>query len=191
VKIKIRYNAPVTLTFALTATLVLAADVILGTEIIPSLFTMPPRGQFSFSNGADWIRLFSHVAGHADWAHLLGNFAFILLLGPILEEKYGSLLVLFMLLVTALVTGLLNGFFSDKPLLGASGVVFMMILLGSFTNIRSGEIPLTFILVVALYLVKEILNAFHTGDQVAQFAHIAGGVCGSLFGFLRPGKSKT
>ena len=188
---RIRYNAPVTLTFALIATIVLASDQLLGTGIIPALFTMPSRSQFGFNSIADWIRLFSHIAGHADWSHLLGNFAFILLLGPILEEKYGSLLVLLMLLITALITGLLNGFFSDRALLGASGVVFMMILLVSFTNIRGGEIPVTFILVVALYLVKEILSAFNTGDQVAQFAHIAGGVCGSLFGFLRPRKSKA
>lgn len=185
---KIRYNAPVTLTFALISTLILAADQLLGTEIIPTLFTMPPRSSFSLSNPANWVRLFTHIAGHGDWSHLLGNFAFILLLGPILEEKYGALSVLLMVFITAVATGLLNGIFSDYALLGASGVVFMMILLVSFTNIRNGEIPLTFILVVALYLVKEIIGAFNTGDQISQFAHIAGGVFGSLFGFLRPSK---
>ena len=185
---RIRYNAPVTLTFALISTLVLAADQLLNTDIIPTLFTMPPRDYFSFASAADWVRLFTHVAGHSDWSHLLGNFAFILLLGPILEEKYGSISSVVMILITALATGLLNGFFSGYALLGASGVVFMMILLVSFTNIKNGEIPLTFILVVALYLVKEIITAFNSGDQIAQFAHIAGGICGSLFGFLRPSK---
>ncbi len=186
---KIRYNAPVTLTFALISTLILAVDALLHTDIIPSLFTGPPRGQFSFSSFVDWIRLFTHIAGHANWAHLLGNFAFILLLGPILEEKYGSIPVLLMLLITAFVTGLLNALFSGSALLGASGAVFMMVLLVSFTNIKGGEIPLTFILVVSLYLVKEILGAFNSEDQIAQFAHIAGGICGSLFGFLRPAKT--
>ena len=185
---RVRYNAPVTLTFALVSTLILAADQLLGTDLVPSLFTMPPRSHFSFSSFPDWLRLFTHIAGHADWSHLLGNFAFILLLGPILEEKYGSIPVLLMLLTTALVTGLLNGFFSNSALLGASGAVFMMILLVSFTNIRNGEIPLTFILVVALYLTREIISAFSSGDQIAQFAHIAGGICGSLFGFIRPSK---
>ena len=185
---KIRYNAPVTLTFALIASLILAADQLLKTDIIPTLFTMPPRSQFSFDSIGNWLRLLTHIAGHGDWSHLLGNFAFILLLGPILEEKYSSIVVLLMMLVTALVTGLLNGFFSESGLLGASGVVFMMILLVSFTNIRNGEIPLTFILVVALYLVKEIIVAFDSGDQIAQFAHIAGGVCGSLFGFIKPSR---
>ena len=185
---KVRYNAPVTLTFALVSTLILAADQLLGTDLIPSLFTMPPRSHFSFGSLPNWARLFTHIAGHAGWAHLLGNFAFILLLGPVLEEKYGSIPVLLMLLITALVTGLLNGVFAETALLGASGAVFMMILLVSFTNIRNGEIPLTFIMVVALYLAREIIGAFGSGDQIAQFAHIAGGVCGSLFGFLRPSK---
>ena len=184
---RVRYNAPITLTFALISTIVLAADQLLGTDLIPTIFTMPSKDQFSFSRLTDWIRLFTHVGGHADWNHLLSNFAFILLLGPILEEKYGSLTVLFMMLITALITGLLNGFFSGYALLGASGIVFMMILLASFANIRNRDIPLTFILVVALYLVKEIITSFNS-DSIAQFAHIGGGICGSLFGFIRPAK---
>ncbi|MFP4377914.1 MAG: rhomboid family intramembrane serine protease, partial [Spirochaetales bacterium] len=179
------YNAPVTLSFALIATLILVADQLLGTDIIPSLFMMPSRSQFSFSSFADWIRLFTHVAGHAGWQHLLSNFAFILLLGPILEEKYGSSSVLFMMAITALVTGILNVLLFSTGLLGASGIVFMMILLSSFTNFRRGEIPLTFILVVLLYVAREVVTAFQE-DSISQFAHIAGGLCGSLFGFLQP-----
>jgi membrane associated rhomboid family serine protease len=125
----------------------------------------------------------SHIAGHQDWTHLVANFSLILLIGPILEEKYHSGPLLLMMLVTALVTGVINIVFLDTGLMGASGVVFMMILLSSFTNIASGEIPLTFILVVVVYLAREVLGAF-AEDSVAQFAHIAGGVCGSLFGFL-------
>jgi membrane associated rhomboid family serine protease len=114
----------------------------------------------------------------------MGNFAFVLLLGPILEEKYGSNQLLFMMAVTAVVTGLINVLIMPTGLLGASGIVFMMILLVSFTNIRAGEIPLTFILVVVLFLAREIVGALRE-DSIAQFAHIAGGVCGSLFGFTR------
>jgi membrane associated rhomboid family serine protease len=126
--------------------------------------------------------------GHVDWAHLMTNFAFILLLGPILEEKYGSSGLFFMMLLTALATGILNVLLMSTGLLGASGIVFMMILLVSFTNIRSGDIPLTFILVVALYLTREIIASVRE-DSISQFAHIVGGVCGSLFGFIRPGRS--
>ena len=175
---RIRYNAPVTLTYAFVATLVLASDQLLGTDLIPKLFTVPSRSGFSVSNVPDWFRLFTHVIGHAGWDHLLGNFAFILLLGPILEEKYGSLPLLVMIAATAFVTGVLNVLFSDYALLGASGEVFMMILLVSFTNFKNGEIPLTFLLVIALYVVRELIGSF-SQDGIAQFAHIAGGACGS------------
>lgn len=182
---RVRYNAPVTLTFAVIASVVLLLDQTVFPRLIGGLFVIGPT--MDPLNILDYFRLFSHVVGHSSWAHLMGNFAFILLLGPILEEKYSSSSLLLMIAVTALVTGLLNVLFLPSGLLGASGVVFMMILLVSFTNIRQGEIPLTFILVVILYLTQEIANSLRT-DSVAQFAHIAGGIMGSLFGFLRPGK---
>jgi uncharacterized membrane protein YdcZ (DUF606 family) len=86
--------------------------------------------------------------------------------------------------ITALVTGLFNVFFFSTGLLGASGIVFMMILLASFTNFKRGEIPLTFILVLALYLGRELANSF-TRNNISEFAHMVGGFCGSLFGFFR------
>ena len=152
-------------------------------QAIPSLrywFTVGGRGSFSPSSIHCWVTLFSHAAGHASWTHLLSNFSFILLIGPILEETYGSLSLLLMAAITALVTGLLNVFFISTSLFGASGIVFMMILLASFTNFKRGEIPLTFILVLALYLGRELANSF-ANNNVSEFAHIVGGFCGRLF----------
>jgi len=117
--------------------------------------------------------------------HLIGNFSMILLIGPMLEESYGSLALLVMMVITALVTGVLNVLFFTTGLMGASGVAFMMILLASFTNFSRGEIPLTFILVLVLYLGNELFKSFETGT-INYFAHIAGGFCGSLFGFFIP-----
>jgi membrane associated rhomboid family serine protease len=179
---KLTYNAPVTLSFALMSSAVLLISQISGSQQFLSLFAI--GGTMDLSNPVDYVRLLSHVIGHANWNHLISNFALILLLGPILEEKYGSRSLLFMMTVTALVTGLLNVLLFSTGLLGASGIVFMMILLVSFANFRRGEIPLTFILVVLLYLTREILTAFQE-DSVSQFAHVVGGFCGSIFGFLR------
>jgi len=180
---KITYNAPVTLTFALVSTLVLIVDQLTGSALTERLFSI--GGTLDWGNPLEYVRLITHVIGHANWSHLLSNFAFILLLGPILEEKYGTVSLLVMMLITAVVTGLLNVIFFSTGLLGASGIVFMTILLVSFTNFRKGQVPLTFILVVVLYLAREVIAAFQD-DSIAQFAHIAGGLCGSLFGFLRP-----
>jgi membrane associated rhomboid family serine protease len=176
---RIRYNAPVILTFTLLSTAVLIIDQILG-GFTETFFASYP----AFSGSIlDFLRLFTHVIGHQSWLHLMSNFSFILLIGPVLEEKYRSGPLLMMVLVTALVTGILNILLFSTGLMGASGIVFMLILLSSFTNIRSGEIPLTFVLIVVLFLAKEFINAF-AQDNVSQFAHIIGGICGGLFGFL-------
>jgi membrane associated rhomboid family serine protease len=127
--------------------------------------------------------LVSYAVGHAGWDHFLGNLSFILLLGPILEEKYQSPTILGMAVITALTTGLINTFFFSTTLVGASGIVFLFIILVSFANIRAGEIPLSFVGVIVLFLGKEILDAFKN-DNVSQFAHIIGGSLGALFGFV-------
>jgi membrane associated rhomboid family serine protease len=109
--------------------------------------------------------------------------SFILLLGPLLEDRYGSGMLALMMTVTALVTGVINACFIPAPLAGSSGIAFMMILLASYTAVSHSEIPLSFLLVLALYLGRELLSPDRTGTT-ATFAHIAGGICGSMFGFL-------
>lgn len=177
-KFRITYNAPVVLSFALLATFVL----ILNEYIAPST-----RGWFvawpELHDKRSYLGLFTHVLGHSNWDHLLGNFSMILLLGPMLEERNGSGRLLMMIAATALVTGLLQLLVGDGFLLGASGVVFMMILLASMANIRQREIPLTFIAVVILFIGREVVAAFKA-DQVSQMAHIVGGAVGAAFGFL-------
>lgn len=184
--IKPAWNSPVILSFALAACVVLGADLMAGGKLTPAFFATYP--DFEWASPVFWFRLISHVLGHKNWAHLTANFAIILLIGPLIEEKYGSARLLKMMAITALATGVLNAAFFTTGLLGASGLAFMMILLSSFTNHREGELPLTFVLVVILFLAKEVANAF-AADDVSQFAHIIGGVCGSLFGFLRGGKA--
>lgn len=175
----IEYNSPVILTYALLSTVLLVLNQTV-LDLMP-LFTVYP--EINLADPAWYFRLFSHVLGHGGWDHLVSNFTIILLVGPILEEKYGSRDLLLMILVTALVIGLLQVFFFSTALLGASGIAFMLILLASYTRTKSGGIPLSFLLIVVLFLGKEVYMSF-SEDQVSQFAHIIGGVLGGLFGFL-------
>ncbi len=182
---KQKFNTPVILGLSLISVAVFVLDKIMLGTLMP-YFTL---GQVSTSSALSLLTLFTHVIGHGSIEHLMGNLTFILLLGPIVEEKYGDSRTLFMMLITALVTGILNLLFFHTGLMGASGIVFMLILLVSFTNTKSGEIPVTFILVALLFIGKEVIESLNT-DQISQFAHIIGGVCGSIFGFAtRPGKS--
>jgi membrane associated rhomboid family serine protease len=180
---RIRYNAPFTLTFSLLCAAVLAANQFWNPDLIKTWFTVGGQGSFRWDNADSYLRLVSYALGHSDWGHLLGNLSFILLLGLILEEKYQTQTVLIMALVTAMITGIVNVAFFPTALLGASGIVFLMILLVSFANVRAGDIPLTFVAVLALYLGKEVFDAFKN-DNVSQFAHIVGGLCGAVFGFV-------
>lgn len=180
---KLEYNAPVILTFTLFATTVMIIDTIFD-GFTGSLFAF--RGTFDFEAPLDYFRLFSYTAGHANWPHLLGNFSIILLIGPILEEKYGSGDLLFMMTVTALVSSILSVLLFDNGGLGASGIVFMFIILSSFVNYKEGTIPMTFVLVALLYLGEEVVRAFDS-DNISQFGHILGGIVGGLFGFKLAG----
>ena len=177
---KLQYNSPVILTYALLSTAVLIINPFTGGWLMETFFTIYPV--IDPAHPLWYLRLFTHVIGHGNWLHLVGNFTFILLIGPILEEKYGSRDLLLMIVVTALITGLLHILFFQNGLLGASGVVFMLILLSSYTNARGG-IPLTFVLIVLLFLGRELIESTRP-DQVSQFAHIIGGILGGLFGYL-------
>ena len=90
-----------------------------------------------------YIRLFGHVLGHASWDHFLNNMLLLLVVGPPMEEKYGSKPLLCGMVFTALVTGVLQCvLFPRSGLLGASGIVFMLIMLSSLAGF-SGGIPVT------------------------------------------------
>ena len=186
---KLKYNAPTVLTFTFLSATVLVLSLTIFPFLTENWFLIRGRGSFSPARLQSWVTLFTHVMGHANWNHFLSNFAFILLIGPILEEHYGSLSLLLMMGITALVTGVLNVVLFPTGLLGSSGIVFMMILLASFTNINKGEIPLTFILILILYLGREFLDSF-SNNNISQFTHMVGGFCGSLFGFFKPYKGK-
>jgi rhomboid protease GluP len=183
---RIKYNAPTVLSFSLLCAFVLFLSSTFFPYLIENWFMVPGRNNFHANSFRNWVTLITHVIGHAHWAHLISNFTLILLIGPMLEERYGSSTLFFMILITALVTGILNALLFNTYLMGASGVVFMMILLSSFTNFTKGEIPLTFIFVLILYLGVQIFNRSSADkDNISHFAHIMGGLCGSFFGFFR------
>ena len=180
-KIVIRFNAPVILTFALLSLLALLLGNWTNGAATHQYFSVY---RSSLSDPLTYVRFIGHVLGHADYEHYMGNMLLLLLVGPGLEEKYGSGTMVWMILVTALVTGLVHFvFFPGSARLGASGVGFMMIVLSSFTAMRRGEIPVTLILVVIFYLGGEIMDGLFKKDNISQITHIVGGLCGLIFGF--------
>ena len=131
-----------------------------------------------------WVRAFTHIFGHADWSHLIGNMSYILLLGPMLEEKYSSQTLAAVIAITAFGTSLVNYiFFPEVCLCGASGVVFAFILMSSFTSFKEGEIPVTFLLVAVFFIGSQIFDGITVQDNISNMAHIVGGVIGGFPGY--------
>ncbi len=187
-KIVIRFNAPVVLTFALLSLLVLGLDILTGGRTTSDFFCVY---RSSLSDPLTYVRFFGHVLGHSDYTHYMNNMLLLLLIGPALEEKYGGRTLTMTIVVTALVTGLVHFiFFPSTALLGASGIVFMMVVLSSFTEMKKGGIPITLILVVIFYLGGEIADGLLHRDSISQLTHIVGGVCGMVFGFSLRGRKR-
>ena len=180
-RIVIRFNAPVILSFALLSVLALVLGNLTNGATTYRYFSVY---RSSLSDPLTYIRFFGHVLGHAGYDHYMGNMLLLLLVGPGIEEKYGHRTTALCIAVTALVTGLVQFiFFPTTALLGASGIVFMMIVLSSFTEMGKEGIPITLILVVVFYLGGELMDGLTALDNVSQLTHIVGGICGLVFVF--------
>ena len=164
-KLKVSFNSPVVLWFSIICLGALIAGIITQGATTTKFFSVY---RSSLTSPLTWFRI-----------------TLLLVVGPMLEEKYGSSNVLFVILTTAIVTGVVNYiFFPRVQLLGASGVVFAFILLSSFTSIREGTIPVTFILVAIIYIGGQIYDGIFVRDNVSNLTHIIGGAVGSGLGYV-------
>ncbi len=181
-RLKITFNAPVTLCFTGLCFIVTLIGVLTGGQITRLLF-MTYRS--SFANPLTYLRLFTHVLGHNGFGHFVGNAAYLLLLGPILEEKHGAGKLIGVIAVTAVVTGLINFLlFPQTALCGASGVVFAFIMLTSFTGFKEGEIPVTVLLVALVYIGQQVIEGLTVRDNISNLSHIIGGAVGAVIGYI-------
>ena len=187
-KIRITFNAPIVLSFASICFIATLLNYLTNGKSNQMVFM---TYHSSLTSPLTYLRLFTHVFGQDGWQHFIGNMAYVLLLGPMLEEKHGPMKIIEVIAVTALVTGVINYiFFWNTALCGASGVVFAFILMASFTSFREGEIPITFILVAAIYLGQQIYDGVILDDNISNMAHVVGGIVGGILGFSLNKKSK-
>ena len=175
------YNSPVIITYLVISLIACFLNFISHGKSNKLLFTSYRSSPF---NPLTYIRLFTHSIGHIDLSHLIHNFLFILLIGPMIEEKYGSINLLVMLLITSLVIGLFNTIFSNYSITGASGNVYMLITLSSFSNISEGKIPITLILILVFYIISELKDRVIEGNKTTYHTgHLLGALCGIALGF--------
>lgn len=197
--LKFAFDAPVTISFALFSIILFFIDgLILKGKLSAAILSSPTASTgslpFVASSPASYARLLLYVFGAASWSALLANLLFILLLGPSMEERYGSVVIGIMMVVSALFTGVLNACFCSVSMNGCTSIVFMMIFLNSFMSFSKKKLPLSFFLIFVIYIAYGAFQ--NSGSEVtAQILGIvtcvAGGLCGSLFAFLTSPKAKA
>lgn len=177
---KITFTSPVILAILFISTIVLLLSN--AGFNLESSFMFNPYRPLSFGTLA-------HIFGHANLNHLMSNMLLLLLVGPSVEDRFGSNTLIMMILIASILIAIVHFILSPGTgLMGASGIVFMLIILNSFAGNNDNdtnkiEIPLPLILVAGFYLGKEFLNMAQV-DNVSQMAHITGGICGIVFGFV-------
>ena len=180
---KFDYNSPVILTYFFICLIILIIDKIMRGKFSTMFFSSGRND--SLLNPLTYFKLVSHSLGHSNWDHLYSNFLKILLIGPLIEEKYGSYQLLIMMIITSLIIGVINRLFSKNIILGASGIAYMLIVLCSFVNIEDGKIPLTLVLILLFFVVDEIINLLRRKkDGVSHLGHVTGAICGLILGIL-------
>ena len=177
--IKLEYNSKVILSFFFISLFVLILNKITKGKTNNHLFCTYRESIF---NPLMYVRLITHIFGHENWSHFRNNFIMILLVGPALEEKYGSINLIIMIAMNAIITGIIHNLLKKTKLLGASGISFMFILLSSFANINEG-IPITLLLIILFYVFDEIKDLFTKKDNISHLGHIIGAILGIAFGF--------
>lgn len=181
-KFKVSFNSPVVLGFTILCAITLLLNGVTRGYTNTHIFSVY---RSSWASPLTYVRLFGHAIGHSGLDHFMGNIMLILVIGPMLEEKYGSSNILFVILSTTLATGIAHLIFvPGYALLGASGVVFAFIMLSSFTCVKEKEIPLTFILVAVLYIGEQVYQALFVHSNISNLSHILGGLVGAGLGYV-------
>ena len=194
--IKVAYDAPVTLSFVIICAIIFLLNVLLAKSGkaggLEKIFASPTSqaGVLPFIPSApvSYVRLFFYIFGAGDPSVMFTNLILIMLLGPAMEERYGSVIIGIMIFVAALFSGVLNACFSESSLVGSLPLVSMMIFLNAFMSFSKKKFPLSFAAVMVLFV---LLQVFTGAGAVRIIICIAGGLCGSLFAFLTSPKMKA
>eukprot|EP00439_Symbiodinium_sp_Y106_P013632 s71_g1.t4 len=134
------FNAPLTLWFEGICLLVWAIKSARWGDFsvfVSKLFQSPTRYQVLHITYYPLtpLRLFLHVFGHADWKHFFGNTTSLLLVLPMLEEKYKVRWLVCISAINALTASTVYICFKENTaVLGASGIVFQCMLLAVFSG---------------------------------------------------------
>ena len=193
---KILIDSYVSIAFVAISLIILLCDLFLSKGKIAAFLASPvlaPENninQFNVTSIKSYFQMIFYVFAPSDVNVLIPNLIFIMLLGPTLEDRYGITVIGVMIFICALFSGVLNACFCKNSLTGPSCIVYMMIFLNIFFSLIKKKIPLSFVIIFVLLIVKDVLVPSENGI-VGIIVNICGGLCGSLIAFLASPKVRA
>lgn len=187
------YDSPVSQSFVIFTVFLFLLDIIFFKLKINSNFLLSPTAKsgvlpFAFGDIKTWFRLFLYVFGGTDKVLLFTNLLFIVLIGPSMEERYGSFIIGIMFLVSTFFTGVLNSCFCKNSLAGCSNVVFTLLILNALSYFKKQTVCATSVSMVLLFICREFFIS-NVNGVLGTIIILAGGLCGSLLAFLTSPKT--
>lgn len=192
--LKFIFDSPVVLVFSVVSAVIFISDLILKLNLSEKIFECPGAKSvpaFDFKSALSYVKLVIYPFGGENSTSFFLNIGFILLLGPVLEERYGSIMLALMIFITSLVGGVLTACVSTFGIYGCGGIVFMMIILSVLSVFIKKQLPVSWIFIFTLYLAFSLFSGKKISgfmpfmqNNVPVFIQLASGICGSLFGFF-------
>lgn len=192
--LKFIFDSPVVLVFSVVSAVIFISDLILKLNLSEKIFECPGAKSvpaFDFKSALSYVKLVIYPFGGENSTSFFLNIGFILLLGPVLEERYGSIMLTLMIFITSLVGGVLTACVSTFGISGCGEIVFMMIILSVLSVFIKKQLPVSWIFIFALYLAFSLFSGKKISgfmpfmqNNVPVFIQLASGICGSLFGFF-------
>ena len=192
--LKFIFDSPVVLVFSVVSAVIFISDLILKLNLSEKIFECPGAKSvpaFDFKSALSYVKLVIYPFGGENSTSFFLNIGFILLLGPVLEERYGSIMLALMIFITSLVGGVLTACVSTFGISGCGGIVFMMIILSVLSVFIKKQLPVSWIFIFALYLAFSLFSGkkisgfmLFMQNNVPVFIQLASGFCGGFFGFF-------
>lgn len=198
--LRFTFDSPVTIVLAVVSAVLLVLDTFVFKGIMdfltcPASKAFGTASAFNFASPLDYLKIILHIFGSAGWTSFFTGVLLLLAFGPVLEERYGSVMVSLMLVTAAVVNGVLTACLSAVPSVGLESLVFTMLFLTLINAFTKKVFPLSSVLILAAAISYDcyMLSLSVKDIQIVAAVGIdaASGLCASLLAYMVAPKKKA
>lgn len=173
--------------YIILSVLIFLFSKLVDSEVVSHLFSAATNQKglepFMWNDILHYFRFILHILGNSDWANMALNFCILICIANEVEDKYGKINILFMMVICAVTSGVLNACFSTILLFGSNGITCMFLLIYIGSSIDKKQFSISSIFFIAFYL-GNLVNISIKQMSLNCFYGIAGALCAFLISSL-------